>query len=82
VVILLTRGFIGPAIFADHWGCRGHDGWAVLVGHRGCEALTHEGPPLVFLVGDEFVAPKANGFTEGGVTARQTFIVRSSGGHR
>jgi hypothetical protein len=37
---------------------------------------------LVFLIGDEFVAPKVNGFTEGGVTARQTFTVRSGGGHR
>jgi hypothetical protein len=47
----LTQGFIGPAVFVGHWGCRGHDGRAILIGHQGHRALIQEGLPLVFLAG-------------------------------
>jgi hypothetical protein len=45
----LTEGFVGPTIFAGCWGCCGHDGRVILVGHRGHGALIKEGPPLVLL---------------------------------
>jgi hypothetical protein len=48
---LLTRGFVGPTIFTNHWGYSGHYGRIVLIGHRGHRALIQEDPPLVFLAG-------------------------------
>jgi hypothetical protein len=47
----LTRGFVGPTVFTGHWGCHGHDGRAILIGHRGRGALIQEGTPLVLLAG-------------------------------
>jgi hypothetical protein len=44
----LTRGSVGPTVFSSSWGCRGHNGRAILIRHRGRRALIQEGPPLVF----------------------------------
>jgi hypothetical protein len=46
-----TQGSTGPIVLADHRGCHGHDGEAVLVESRGSKALIQEGPPLVFPAG-------------------------------
>jgi hypothetical protein len=47
----LLGGFIGPTVRTSHQSHCGHDGGAVLIGHRGHGALVQEGPPWVFLVG-------------------------------
>jgi hypothetical protein len=47
----LNWGFVGSAALTVRWGCCLRGGGAVHVVRRGCRALVHMGPPMVFLAG-------------------------------
>jgi hypothetical protein len=46
----LTQGFVDPAVLIDRRSYRGHDGGAILIGHRGAKPSSKKACPWSFLL--------------------------------